>query len=97
MKQFRFRLVIIVLAIGLSLYLLYPTYVDYQSNQDIKETLEQKTEQLITTNPGITKPQVDKIIRAKEDSILAANPDIVKNKNTIHNQFFLSFRSLKNT
>ncbi|MBE0571436.1 MAG: protein translocase subunit SecD [Ignavibacteriaceae bacterium] len=80
MKEFRFRLIIIVAAIALSIYLLYPTYLDYQNSSDIKQTLELKRLQLVKENPDFTKSQIDKLLRANEDSILAANPDIVKNK-----------------
>lgn len=80
MKEFRFRLIIIVAAIVLAVYLLYPTYLDYQNSKDIKQTLELKRQQLINDNPDITKSQIDKILRATEDSILASNPDIVKTK-----------------
>jgi len=80
MKELRFRLIIIVAAIALSIYLLYPTYLDYQNSSDIKQTLELKRLQLVKENPDLTKSQIDKLIRTNEDSILAANPDIVKNK-----------------
>lgn len=80
MKQFRFRLILIIAAIVLSIYLLYPTYLDYQNNQDIKANLEQIREEFKQANPDLSKAQIDKIIRVKEDSILAANPDIVQNR-----------------
>jgi preprotein translocase subunit SecD len=80
MKEFRFRLIIIVAAIALSIYLLYPTYLDYQNSSDIKQSLELKKLQLVKENPDLTKSQIDKILRADEDSILAANQDIVKNR-----------------
>ncbi len=80
MKEFRFKLIIIVAAIVLSIYLLYPTYLDYQNSSDIKQSLELKKEQLKKSDPDLTKAQVDRIIRTTEDSILAANPDIVKDR-----------------
>ena len=80
MKEFRFRLIIIVAAIVLSIYLLYPTYLDYQNSSDIKQTLVSISDQLKQENPDLSKTQIEKILRAKEDSILASNPDIVKNK-----------------
>ncbi|MDZ7623583.1 MAG: protein translocase subunit SecD [Ignavibacteriaceae bacterium] len=80
MKEFRFRLIIIVAAVALSIYLLYPTYLDYRNSSDIKENLELKRLQLVKENPDLTKSQIDKLLRTNEDSILAANPDIVKNK-----------------
>ena len=80
MKEFRLRLIIIVAAIALSIYLLYPTYLDYQNSSDIKQTLASISKQLKQENPDLSKTQIDKILRAKEDSILAANPDIVKDR-----------------
>ncbi|MDH3268795.1 MAG: protein translocase subunit SecD, partial [Ignavibacteria bacterium] len=80
MKEFRLRLIIIIAAIALSVYLLYPTYLDYQNSSDIKQTLASISKQLKQENPDLSKTQIDKILRAKEDSILAANPDIVKEK-----------------
>ena len=80
MKEFRFRLIIIVAAIALSIYLLYPTYLDYRNSSDIKQTLELNREQLKQSDPDLTKAQTDRLIITVEDSILAANPDIVKNR-----------------
>jgi len=80
MKEFRFRLIIIVAAIALSLYLLYPTYVDYQNSNKIKETVAKLSEQLKEQNPDLSKTQINNILRVKEDSILAADPDIAKNR-----------------
>jgi preprotein translocase subunit SecD len=80
MKEFRLRLIIIVAFIALSIYLLYPTYLDYQNSSDIKQTLASLSNQLKQENPDLSKTQMDKILRTKEDSILAADPDIVKNR-----------------
>jgi len=80
MKEFRFRLIIIIAAIALAVYLLYPTYLDFQNNRDIKQTLETEKEQIKKSNSSISKTQINNILRIKEDSILVANPDIVKNR-----------------
>jgi len=80
MKEFRFRLIIIAAAIALSIYLLYPTYLDYQNSSDIKQTLELKRDQVKQSDLDLTKVQIEKQVRAVEDSILAANPDIIKNR-----------------
>ena len=80
MKEFRFRLIIIVAAIALSVYLLFPTYLDFQNSKDVKEALASITKELKEKNPNITKSQLDYILRAKEDSILVANPDILKDR-----------------
>ncbi len=80
MREFRFRLILIVAAIVLSIYLLYPTYVDYQNSGEIQETLQQKREQILTNNPDVNPTQLNKILQVTEDSILTENPDIVKNR-----------------
>ena len=80
MKEFRLRLIIILAAIVLSIYLLYPTYLDYQNSKDIKKALSSISNQLKEENPNLTKSQLDKILRAKEDSIMASNPDILKDR-----------------
>ncbi len=80
MKEFRFRLIIIVAALALSIYLLYPTYFDYQNSTDLKEALAQKKEQVLKENPGIEMSHLESILSQTEDSILTANPDIVKNR-----------------
>jgi preprotein translocase subunit SecD len=80
MREFRFRLIIIIAAIVLSVYLLYPTYVDYQNSSEIKQALELKKDQILKVNPDLNKSQIDRILRITEDSILTSNPDIVKNR-----------------
>src|SRR3990170_5786637 len=80
MKEFRFRIVIVLAAIVLAVYLLLPTYFDYQNSQDIDKVLEQKKQDFLTTNPELTKSQLDKMLRVIEDSILSANPEITKNR-----------------
>ena len=80
MKEFRVRLIVIAAAIVLSIYLLYPTYLDFQNSSDIKQSLELKREQLKKSSPELTKSQIDRVLITNEDSILAANPDIVKNR-----------------
>ncbi|MCW8809410.1 MAG: protein translocase subunit SecD [Ignavibacteriaceae bacterium] len=80
MKEFRFKLIIIIAAILFSVYLLYPTYLDYQNGKEIKQTLETDKEQLEKNDPNLSKTQIDNLLKVKEDSILAANPQIVKNR-----------------
>ena len=70
----------IIGAIALSVYLLYPTYVDYQNNKEIKQTLENKKNEIIVKDSNLTHSQVDQILRMTEDSILTADPDITKNR-----------------
>jgi len=77
MKEFRFRLIIIVAAVVLSVYLLYPTYVDYQKTKDLNKVLDKTKQELYHSNPSITADKVDKILKQDEDSIKAGDPGYI--------------------
>jgi SecD/SecF fusion protein len=74
MKELRFRIILIAAAIALSLYLLYPTYQDYQNNKKVSEQLVSLQEKIKKEKPGISSAQLKDIIAASKDSILANNP-----------------------
>ncbi len=76
MKELRFRLILILGAIALSVYLLYPTYVDYRNSQKLSKILEKRREQIVEVQPQLTKQQVDLRVTVIEDSIKAADPSI---------------------
>jgi preprotein translocase subunit SecD len=78
MKEFRFKIIIILGVIALCLYLLYPTYVDYQNSKVIDKALEQRKEELRKNHPELTTSQIDLRIAAMEDSIKNANPSFVE-------------------
>jgi SecD/SecF fusion protein len=78
MKEFRFRLILIVAFLGLSIYFLYPTYVDYQNSKEISEILDERREEIRAANPNLTKEQVDKQLRLVEDSIKIEDPSIAQ-------------------
>jgi preprotein translocase subunit SecD len=80
MKEFRFRIIMVLGAIVLALYLLYPTYVDYQNSNDINKILEEKKKQFLAANPDITLSQLDNMLKVVEDSILSADPEITKTR-----------------
>jgi len=80
MKELRFRIILIVVAVALSLYLLYPTYLNYQNNKKIDVILAQKRVQIEKADPNISNDAVDNRLRAIEDSIKANDPDINKVK-----------------
>ncbi|HZW38943.1 MAG TPA: protein translocase subunit SecD [Ignavibacteriaceae bacterium] len=80
MKEFRFRLIIILAFIAFSIYLLYPTYLDYRNSKNLSETLEKERLILKANNPNITKAQMDTRLKLVEDSIKAMDPSIVKAK-----------------
>jgi len=73
MKELRFRLILIVAFIGLSLYLLYPTYQDYLNSKEVTETLKPVEAMIKKNNPNLTSAEVQDIIASKKDSILSNN------------------------
>jgi preprotein translocase subunit SecD len=73
MKEFRFTLIVILAAIGLSLYLLYPTYETYQSDKKINKELDARKTEILQASPDITKENLDKKLRYVEDSLKAAD------------------------
>ena len=76
MKEFRFRIIMVLGAIVLALYLLYPTYVDYQNSNEINKTLEERKQQFLAANPDLTLSQLEDMLRVVEDSFLSADPEI---------------------
>jgi preprotein translocase subunit SecD len=76
MKQFSFRLTLIAAFTALSIYLLYPTYKDYQYNKKISAILSAKRESILKNNPTIAEDKLEKTLSAIEDSIKNADPDI---------------------
>ncbi len=80
MKEFRFRIIMVLGAIVLALYLLYPTYVDYQNSNEINKTLEERKQQFLAANPDLTLSQLDDMLRVVEDSLLSADPEITKTR-----------------
>ncbi|MEW6654747.1 MAG: protein translocase subunit SecD, partial [Bacteroidota bacterium] len=75
MKELRFRLILIFAFIGLSLYLLYPTFQDYQNSKNVSEALKPVEAKIKKNNPELTASQVQDIIASKKDSILSNNLD----------------------
>ena len=80
MKEFRFRIIMVLGAIVLALYLLYPTYVDYRNSNEINKTLEDRQQQFLSANPDLTTSQLEKMLKVVEDSILSDDPDIMKTR-----------------
>ncbi|HKB87825.1 MAG TPA: protein translocase subunit SecD [Ignavibacteriaceae bacterium] len=78
MKEFRFKIIIILGVIALCLYLLYPTYVDYQNSKIMNKTLELRKQEIKKDNPALTTSQIDLRLAAVEDSIKNANPSYVE-------------------
>jgi SecD/SecF fusion protein len=78
MKEFRFRIIIILAAIGLCIYLLYPTYSDYQNSKEISNIIETKREEIKERNTTITTLELNRRLSAIEDSLIIADPSIQK-------------------
>lgn len=76
MKELRFRLFIILAAIAVSVYLLYPTYKDYQNTKKIAHVLEVKKANILKGNPSIDRETLDKMLVSIEDSIKGEDPSI---------------------
>ncbi|OGU55625.1 MAG: protein-export membrane protein SecD, partial [Ignavibacteria bacterium RBG_13_36_8] len=76
MKEFRFRIIIILGAIALSIYLLYPTYADYDYSQEINQEITSIKDSISTADPLISNEKLDQILTAKEDSIRVSDPAI---------------------
>jgi len=77
MKEYRFKIILILAAIALSIYLLYPTFQDYQNNKFLTSALESTREKIQKLNPDLSKDQVNKMVTLVEDSIKIADPSIL--------------------
>ncbi|MBU1095589.1 MAG: protein translocase subunit SecD [Ignavibacteriae bacterium HGW-Ignavibacteriae-2] len=80
MKEFRFRIFIIVAFVALSVYLLYPTYADYTNNKEIQSTVSLIEKNIKVSQPTISKNKLESILEFKEDSIRVADPSIRENR-----------------
>ena len=80
MKEFRFKIILILAAIGLSIYLLYPTYQNYTNNEKISKFVSNRQLELKEAQPNISKIELDKVEKFIEDSIKASDPNIAKTK-----------------
>ena len=80
MKEFRFRIIIVLAAVVLAVYLLYPTYSDYQNKKEINKILEDKKQEYLTADPDLSTSQLEKMLNVVEDSILSANPEFIKDR-----------------
>ena len=74
MKELRFRAILIVGAIALSVYLLFPTYQDYQNNNRISEIVESIRDSINSANPSISDEELESILEFKDDSLRIADP-----------------------
>lgn len=77
MKEYRFKIILILAFTALSIYLLYPTFQDYQNNKSLTATLEATRDKVQKLNPDLSKDQVEKLVTLVEDSIKIADPSIL--------------------
>ncbi|MFZ5948876.1 MAG: protein translocase subunit SecD [Stygiobacter sp.] len=75
MKELRFRLILVLVFVGLSLYLLYPTLQDYLNSKEVSKDLTKIEKEIKTKNPTISANKLKDIITSKKDSILSNHPD----------------------
>lgn len=74
MKEFRFKIIMILAFLGVCLYLLYPTYSDYNNSNEIEKRLGMYKDSLKKANPELTKDELRKLANQRESEILAQNP-----------------------
>ncbi|MEW6004771.1 MAG: protein translocase subunit SecD [Stygiobacter sp.] len=75
MKELRFRLILVLVFVGLSLYLLYPTLQDYLNSKEVSKDLTKIEKEIKAKNPTIPANKLKDIITSKKDSILSNHPD----------------------
>lgn len=77
MKEFRFKIIIVLAAVVLSIYLLYPTYQDYQNTKFLTAALDSKRNELKKEFPNLPKDKIEQMVTLTEDSIKVADPSII--------------------
>ena len=80
MKEYRSTIILILGAISLSLYLLFPTYKNYQNNKEIENIVHERRIELKESQPNLLKEGVDNELKLVEDSIKASDPAIAATK-----------------
>lgn len=80
MKEFRFRIFMIIGVLALSIYLLFPTFADVQNTNKIDQELSILTENLQKSNPTISEAQLSDMLLLREDSLMLADPSIRENR-----------------
>lgn len=78
MKEYRFKIITIIAALALAVYLLLPTFKDYNNTKRINKLASEKQVEIKTTYPEITKSEFQKKLTAYEDSIRTADPSIAE-------------------
>ena len=76
MKEFRSRIFFIAAAFALSIYLLYPTFSDYQNTTEINQKLSVLADSIKNVNPDIAEDELEITLAFLEDSLTVGNEDI---------------------
>ncbi len=74
MKELRFRIILIIGVVALCVYLLYPTYKDYQNNKEVTAKVESMQGSIKKSKPTITNAELSDTLNTIRDSILINNP-----------------------
>lgn len=74
MKEFRFRIVLILGFLALSIYLLYPTYSDYQNTKQIEKKVTDFKKTFLSANTEIQKSELDEQAELFQDSLFNSDP-----------------------
>ncbi len=80
MKELRFRIILIVGAVVLSVYLLIPTYTNYKNSEMIDQILAKRRVLLENSVPKLSTDAIDQRLKVVEDSVKTADPSITKDK-----------------
>jgi hypothetical protein len=80
MKEFRFRILMIVGVLAFSIYLLYPTFADIQNTNKIEKELALLTDDLQVSNPTISESELSDLLLIREDSLMIVDPTIRENR-----------------
>ncbi len=80
MKEYRFRIIVIAAFVALSVYLLFPTYADYQNTKDLHHTVSLIEDSIKIEDPGISQDKLEQRLTFIEDSIVVNNPSYKKDR-----------------
>ncbi|MGE5499984.1 MAG: protein translocase subunit SecD [Syntrophothermus sp.] len=80
MKDLRFRIILIVGLIALSVYLLYFTYADYSNTKKLESIRTSVIENTKKANPQMPMDRIQALAEAKVDSVRSSDPSYAKDK-----------------
>lgn len=80
MKKFRFRIIIILGAVALSIYLLHYTYLDYRNTKHLEEVRTKLRREILQKSPTIDRTKLERQVESKIDSIKLSEPSYAKDR-----------------